>query len=162
MSIIIIIRVMEMNFAFLCNDVARLFRKRFAEAAREVGGTGAQWRVLLTLRKCPGINQGMLAERLDVEPISACRMVDRLEQAGLVERRRDPADRRVWQLFLTDAATPVVEDLHIIGEKLLKQALSALTPEESQQVFTHLSTIRDTLIAADEQQLAKAANDGRG
>jgi len=153
---------MEINLAFLCNDVARLFRKRFGEAARGVGGTGAQWRVLLTLRNFPGINQGMLAERLDVEPISACRMIDRLEQAGLVERRRDPADRRVWQIFLTDAAAPVVDELHVIGGALLEQAMSPLTPEEGRQMISLLSKVRETLISADEQQLSEVANDGRG
>ncbi len=52
----------------------------------------------------PGMKQVELAERLDVEPITAGRIVDRLEEAGLVERQRDPVDRRAWRLFLTDKA----------------------------------------------------------
>lgn len=151
---------MEQNLAFVCNDVARLFRKRFADAARNIGGTGAQWRALLTLQKFPGINQGALAEHLDVEPISACRMVDRLEQAGLVERRRDPADRRVWQLFVTEAADPVIRELHAIGATMLEQATSALTPEEVDLLFSCLSRVRDTLMSADEQQTVPEASNG--
>lgn len=153
---------MELNLAFICNDVARLFRKRFAEAARGVGGTGAQWRALLALQNYPGINQGALAERLDVEPISACRMIDRLEQAGLVERRRDPGDRRVWQLFLTEAAAPVVEELHAIGEALLEQAAAALESEERDRLITYLSKVRETLIMFEEHQVDEVANNGRG
>ena len=151
---------MEQNLAFLCSDVTRLFRKRFAEAARDVGGTGAQWRVLLALQKFPGINQGALAERLDVEPISACRMIDRLEQAGLVERRRDPSDRRVWQIFLTDAADPVVEELRAVGGTMLEQATSALSAEEVEHLCSYLSRVRGTLIAAEEQQAVVEASNG--
>ena len=72
---------METNVAFLCNDIARLFRKRFCEEVRDTsssGSTGAQWRALLIVERDQGISQGMLAERLDVEPITECRMVDRL------------------------------------------------------------------------------------
>ncbi len=151
---------MEQNLAFVCNDVARLFRKRFAEAARNVGGTGPQWRVLLALQKYPGINQGALAEQLDVEPISACRMIDRLEQAGLVERRRDPSDRRVWQLFLTESADPVVRELHLIGASMLEQATSALAPEEIERLFAYLARVRETLIMPEEQQTTSEASNG--
>ncbi len=151
---------MEQNLAFVCNDVARLFRKRFAEAARNVGGTGPQWRVLLALQKYPGINQGALAEQLDVEPISACRMIDRLEQAGLVERRRDPSDRRVWQLVLTESADPLVRELHLIGASMLEQATSALAPEEIERLFAYLARVRETLIMPEEQQTTSEASNG--
>ena len=159
-SIVIMWAVMEANLAFVCNDISRLFRKRFAEAARNVGSTGPQWRALLAVQKCPGINQGTLAERLDVEPISACRMVDRLEQAGLVERRRDPSDRRVWQIFLTDAATPVVAQLQEIGVAMLDQATSALSAEEIERLFTYLSRVRDTLLMMDEAELVSETSNG--
>lgn len=159
-SIVIIWAVMEPNLAFVCSDIARLFRKRFAEAARNVGSTGPQWRALLSVQKCPGINQGALAERLDVEPISACRMIDRLEQAGLVERRRDPSDRRVWQIFLTEAATPVVEQLHEIGVAMLDQSTSTLSAEEIERLFTYLSRVRDTLLMMDESELMSETSNG--
>ncbi|MGD9809991.1 MAG: MarR family winged helix-turn-helix transcriptional regulator [Sphingobium sp.] len=151
---------MENNIAFLCVDIGRLFRKRFADAARCVGGTGAQWRALIVLRRMPGISQGTLAERLDVEPITACRMVDRLEQAGLVERRRDPADRRAWRLFLTDAADPVVDELEDIGARMLEQATSVLDEDEKERVRRGLSAIRDTLAATDEQPCVREVSNG--
>ncbi len=151
---------METNIAFLCFDIARLFRKRFAEAAREIGGTGAQWRALLVLERQPGINQGALAEHLDVEPITTCRMVDRLEQAGLVERRRDPDDRRSWQLFVTPAAAPVFAKLHEIGKKSLEQATSSLSEEEAEHLTRSLTLVRDNIAMIDEQGDAREANHG--
>ena len=72
--------------------------------------------MLSVLRRHEGINQGGLAEILEVEPITVCRMVDRLQEAGLVERRPDPADRRSWRLHLTAKA----QDSNLRATKLLQ------------------------------------------
>ena len=85
----------------LVTDTARLLRRRFDARARRIGVSRAQWQVLIALARAQGINQAALAERLEVETITVGRMVDRLADAGLVERRADPADRRAWRLFLT-------------------------------------------------------------
>tara|TARA_R110000787_G_scaffold200519_3_gene311481 strand:- start:2075 stop:2530 length:456 start_codon:yes stop_codon:yes gene_type:complete len=151
---------METNLAFLCFDITRLFRKRFAEAARSIGGTGAQWRSLLILERRPGINQGALAEHLDVEPITACRMIDRLEQAGLVERRRDPDDRRVWQLFLTKDAEPFVAELNEIGHRALAQATANLNDEEIAGLVAGLEKVRDGIASLDECRKPAEADNG--
>ena len=95
---------MDENLAAMLADTARLMRRSFDARARQIGVTRPQWRVLSVLRRHEGINQGGLAELLEVEPITVCRMVDRLQEAGLVERRPDPADRRSWRLFLTAKA----------------------------------------------------------
>ena len=91
-----------MNDMFLSKlaESSRLVRRAFDARARAIGVTRPQWQVLSALRRHPGVNQGALADLLDVEPITVCRMVDRLQEAGLVERRPDPADRRSWRLHL--------------------------------------------------------------
>jgi DNA-binding MarR family transcriptional regulator len=58
---------------------------------------------------------------LEVEPISVARLVDRLERNGLIERRPDPHDRRVWRLHLRAEAGPVLKR---IGEQ--RAELSAM------------------------------------
>lgn len=136
---------MDENIPFLCNDISRLFRKRFDELARKFGSTGAQWRTLLVIQRVPGISQGALAERMDVEPITACRMVDRMEQAGLVQRRRDPDDRRIWQLYLTPEAEPVLAELKQIGEKMLEWVTSELDEERRVRLTRELSNLRNKL-----------------
>lgn len=151
---------MESNLAFLCSDIGRLFRKRFGELARQSGPTGAQWRALLVVQRYPGINQGVLAEHLDVEPITSCRMVDRLEQAGLVERRRDPRDRRAWSLYLTDAAIPVVAELKANGSRLLDWATSDLTQEEVALLCGYLSRIRNKIATAEDAGPEMEAQNG--
>ncbi|MDQ4421187.1 MarR family transcriptional regulator [Sphingobium sp. DEHP117] len=152
--------LMESNLAFLCYDIGRLFRKRFGELARQTGPTGTQWRALLVVQRYPGINQGMLAEHLDVEPITACRMVDRLEQANLVERRRDPNDRRAWTLYLTDAAVPAVNDLKAHGLKVLEWMTSDLTREEVEMLGRYLTRIREKFATADDTSGYLEAHNG--
>ena len=90
------------NFAFEVAETARLIRREANKRAAVLGATKAQWRVLARLsRTGDGVRQIELADALDVEPITLCRMIDRLEEAGLVERRRDGADRRAWRIHLT-------------------------------------------------------------
>lgn len=136
---------MEENLGFVVTDVARLMRKRFDMHARALGITGPQWRVLLLIARQPGLKQGGIAEILDVEPITTCRMVDRLEQAGLVERRRDPEDRRAWRLFLTGSATPLIDSLHGYGTLVVEQALRGMTDTERDALMQLLSRVRDNL-----------------
>jgi DNA-binding MarR family transcriptional regulator len=133
------------HIAFVINDVARLYRRRFDERTRSFGITGPQMRALVAIMRFPGINQGALADRLDVEPITTCRMVDRLEQAGLVERRRDPQDRRAWQLFLTEAAEPIAEQLQAIGQTVLNESLQGIELEARDASLKLLARIRDNL-----------------
>src|ERR1700755_3539395 len=114
---------MSDSLGFLISDVSRLMRRRFDERARQLGATRAQWRTLTMLSRNEGTNQGALAELLEVEPITLCRMIDRLEESGLVGRRRDPADRRAWQLFLTEKSTPMLADLRVTADDLFEQVL---------------------------------------
>ncbi|MEO8724395.1 MAG: MarR family transcriptional regulator [Sphingobium sp.] len=143
---------MENNLAFLCVDIARLFRKQFADAAREFSGTGAQWRALMIINRFPGINQGALSECLDVEPITTCRLVDRMEQAGLVERKRDVQDRRVWQLFLTDAAMPTIEAMEQAGKTVLQKGTGGMTAEDLITLDQLLNQLRSNLSDVDLTQ----------
>jgi DNA-binding MarR family transcriptional regulator len=100
------------------SDVARLMRTRADARARAHGMTRAQWMILVHLERQPGISQNELAALIEVEPITIGRLVDRLEGRGFVERRPDPADRRIWRLHLTPAATPVLKEIAKVRAEL--------------------------------------------
>ena len=72
------------------------------QCAREHGMTRAQWGVLARLERQEGMTQAEMAETLEIQPISLVRLIDRLCQHGLVERRPHPRDRRANRLYLTD------------------------------------------------------------
>jgi DNA-binding MarR family transcriptional regulator len=148
--------VMSDSIAFMISDVSRLMRRRFDERARLIGVTRTQWRVLNFLQRDEGINQGGLADLLEVEPISLCRMIDRLEEGGLVERRRDPKDRRAWQIFLTDRARPLLRDLAKISEDLLGTALAGISERDHDAAVAVLDRIYANL--SDTYEDSEAAN----
>lgn len=146
---------MSESLGFLFSDAARLLRRRFDQQARALGVTRPQWQVLLALRRMEGINQGSLADHLEVEPITLCRMVDRLQEAGLVERRKDPNDRRAWRLHLTDKAHPLIGKLRAVGEQVLDEALAGMDDGERTQLTASLELVRSNL-----SNKPTAANDG--
>ncbi len=135
------------TLGFLLSDVSRLIRRRFDERARTIGATRAQWRTLVTLSRNEGANQGTLAELLEVEPITLCRMIDRLEEAGLVERRRDPADRRAWRIFLTPKARPVLDQLRLFADGMFDDVLTGVSGDERSTLTAALQRMRDNLLA---------------
>ncbi len=138
----------ERTLGFLLHDVARLLRKRFEQNARDLGLTRAQWQVLAHLARNEGIHQGGLADILELEPISLGRILDRLQAAGLAERRPHPKDRRVWLLFLRPKAHPVLEKMRAIGAETRAEALAGVPEAEREQLIQILTTMKENLIAA--------------
>ena len=83
-------RSQNREILFTISDVGRLLRTYADQKARRHGMTRAQWAVLLRLERREGLKQSDLAEDLDIQPITLTRLVDRLCDNGLIERRRRP------------------------------------------------------------------------
>src|SRR5450631_3543725 len=113
----------EREFAFVLNDVARLFKTLADQRVRTLGITRAQWAVLSRIERHEGLKQAELAMLLDLAPISLTRLIDKLCNQGLVERRRDAQDRRAHRLFLTPTAAPVLERLAALGRAVVGEVL---------------------------------------
>ena len=152
---------MQDNVAFLAGDIGRLFRKRFEASApdRATVGllTGPQMRLLATISRNPGASQIVLANLLDVEPITAARMLDRLQQAGLVERRPDPADRRAWRLHLTPRAEPLLIAARVKIDRMVDVALDGFSTAERRTLESLLTRLRENLSVEPQAQATQAA-----
>src|SRR5581483_7899121 len=122
--------MLPVTFGFLLHDAARLMRREFDRRARSSGLTRAQWAVLASLARNEGSNQTALAEVLDIEPITLVRLLDKLEDAGWVERRADPDDRRVRRLFLTETARPLMQQFRDLADATNDAALLGLDAAE--------------------------------
>lgn len=146
---------MENSIGAVLADVSRLMRRSFNERARRIGVTRPQWQVLTVLTRQEGCNQGRVAELLDIEPITLSRMIDRMEDAGLVERRRDPADRRAWRLFLTDRARDLIGELRPMGREVTDIALEGISKRRQEALRDTLEQIRRNL-----SRQAEDAGDG--
>ena len=137
-------------------ETAHALRKAFARRAATVGVTGPQWKVMVKLSLKPGLRQAELADMLDIEPITLTRMIDRLEEAGLVERVADPADRRVWRLHVTAKAQPVVEKLCAIADEITAEAFGGLDIKDIETTRRVLAQVRER--ASHYALMSKAAN----
>jgi len=136
---------LDRNIGFLLHDTARLLRKRFEQKARRLGMTRAQWQVLSHLKHNEGIHQGALAEILEIEPITLVRILDRLQVAGLVERRLHAGDRRVRRLHLTDAAHPILEQIREIGHETRDEAFEGVSEADRDRIVDALIKVRTNL-----------------
>ncbi len=128
-------------------ETATALRRAFDRRAVLLGVTRAQWRVLAKLRRTPGMRQVELADHLDMEAITLCRIVDRLAEAGLVERRPDPQDRRAWKLVLTGKSKPLVKKLAALADDLSEEAFGGMAAEQREAARNVLSAIRDNVAA---------------
>lgn len=152
-------RLPEAAVSFLIRDVARLLRRRFDDGAEEsvLGLTRNQSFVLVYVAQEEGLSQAHLAHQLQIEPIALVRLLDRLEEAGLVERRLDPRDRRVWRLYLTPAAAPVLKRIRALNRAVGATALSKLLPAQQTALIDLLRHLRSNLTgeAAPDSGVAK-------
>jgi MarR family transcriptional regulator for hemolysin len=139
----------EGAFGFLLHDVARLLRGNFNRRVQVLGLTQAQCRVILHLSRNEGIQQVALADILEVQPITLARLLDKLQAAGLVERRRDPSDRRAFCLSLTASAHPLLEQIWSLAADTRAAAISGVGEAQLAQFFATLRTMKENLLKAE-------------
>jgi DNA-binding MarR family transcriptional regulator len=121
-------------------ESSRLLRNYIDHRAKGRGTTRAQWIVLFRLRQQEGLSQVDLAEVLELQPISLVRLLDRLVEHGLLERRHDPKDRRANRLFLTASGRQLVDDLDSLRDSI---AVDVLQDLPAPAIQTSLDTLRD-------------------
>ncbi len=134
------------DLLFLLHDVARLLRHEADRRAGMHGMTRAQWVILFWLDRQPGLSQKELSEILEVEPITVARLIDRLEARGMVERRPDPRDRRIWRLHLLPAACPVLAELHTERADMHRVATAPLDQATERTMIEGLTRMKATLV----------------
>ena len=138
----------QREIAFTIMDVARMLKTYADQRARRFGISRAQWGVLVRLDRSEGLKQSELADILDLQPISLTRLLDRLAENGLIERRADPNDRRANRLFLTPAARPLLEQLAELGNDMMATVLDGLDAKTVERMLRDLGLVKANLRAA--------------
>jgi DNA-binding MarR family transcriptional regulator len=133
------------SLGFLLANVSRLMRRAFQQQLEGSSLTLAQARALIYVSRHEGVRQVELAELLEVQPITLARLIDQLADAGLVERRPDPSDRRAYQIFLTPAAAPHLLAIRDVTAAIHAEALRDLSDKQVATVFLALNRMRDNL-----------------
>lgn len=132
-------------------ESSRLLRNFIDHRAKSRGTTRAQWIVLFRLRQQEGLSQVDLADVLELQPISLVRLLDRLVEHGLLERRNDPKDRRANRLFLTASGRQLVDDLDSLRDAIAIDVMGDIPADAMRTSLDALRTIKDRIKALSEQ-----------
>jgi len=135
----------------LLHDAARALRRRFDLRATELGLSTAQWRLLVHLFRCGRITQARLAERLEIEPISVSRLIDRMTEQGWVLREPDPTDRRSRIVVPTEKARDAYARGLILADGVYEEALRGMPDDQ-----------RHAMIASLRQVIGNLSDDADG
>ncbi|WP_156164392.1 MarR family transcriptional regulator [Bradyrhizobium sp. LTSP885] len=135
----------DANFLFTLGEVFRLIRVYADKEASRYGITRAQWAVLSKVERSEGMKQTELAELLEMQPITLTRLIDKLSNAGWIERRSDQTDRRVNRLYLKKAARPLLGKLAGLRSELTATALEGISPADAHRLLTQLDQIKENV-----------------
>jgi MarR family transcriptional regulator, transcriptional regulator for hemolysin len=127
------------------NESSRLLRNYIDHRAKARGTTRAQWIVLYRLYQQEGLSQVEFADVLELQPISLVRLLDRLVQHGLLERRHDPKDRRAKRLYLTAKGRQLVDDLESLGIAIATDVLQGVADEAIEKTLATLRDIKERI-----------------
>jgi DNA-binding MarR family transcriptional regulator len=149
---------LQPNIGALMHDVARLMRRRFERRTRQTGLsiTRQQARALLSVARNEGLSQAAVATLLDIEPIALVRLLDRLHEEDLVERRLHPTDRRVRTLWLTPLGWTVVDRILAINAQIREEACAGLNPAAREALLQTLDHLKSNLLMGEESETAAA------
>jgi MarR family transcriptional regulator, transcriptional regulator for hemolysin len=146
---------LEDDLLLLLHDVARQ-TSTFANAkAQTLGVTQAQLIILARLERRPDVSQTELADAAEVTPMTVARLVDRLEERCLVERRADPKDRRVRRLRLTPAALPILREMKHLQPKLRSAATDGIDPSVLEVMALGLNRMRENISGWKRNRVAR-------
>jgi MarR family transcriptional regulator for hemolysin len=138
----------DRGFGFLLTETARLFRKLLDRRLHPLGLSRAQWSVLAILSNRDGLSQSQLAEILEIEKTTTGRLIDHVEKSGWVERRPIPGDRRLWGVYLTEQAQPLIADVERIVLATRMEMLDGLSAPQQQALSRALQVVKTSLSKA--------------
>src|SRR6201986_3954783 len=140
--------------AFLLAQLGAHAASQFAERLGVLGLAPPDAGILRLLRVEAGISQQELASKLKIHPSRLVAILDNLEKRGFVERRANPDDRRLYSLYLTKDGGEVLEKIGKVAREHQDALLSALSPEERDELANLLLKI------ADRQGLVRGVHPG--
>ena len=126
---------------FLLAQVGAHAAMKFAERLERLELSPPHAGILGMLRRSAGLSQQELAGNLGMHPSRMVAVVDELEQKGLVERRENPDDRRVYALFLTSAGEKALRDIGRVNAEHLEALCAALGASEREQLAGLLTRV---------------------
>jgi MarR family transcriptional regulator, transcriptional regulator for hemolysin len=133
------------DLPILLSDVTRHMRTYADQLAQAHGMTRAQLIILARLEMQPDLSQNELAAFAEVAPMTIARLIDRLEELGLVKRCADPEDGRVWRLRLTPSASPLLREIKHFRAKLRSVLTKGIEPAVLKAMMLGLRRMKENV-----------------
>jgi len=125
--------------------VSRLYSRNVEHRLAGLGLTLAQCRVLAYVQRHEGISQAQIAELIDADPMTLGRLVTRMVNGGLIERRPNPQDGRAHSLYLRPRAVPLLDGIWQQAERARSEALAGLSGAERSELMALMQRVEDNL-----------------
>src|SRR5580704_1272525 len=125
--------------------ISRTVSRAFDDTLAEAGGSLPVWLVLISLKSRPRASQRELAEAVGIQGATLTHHLDAMESAGLVTRRRDPANRRLHLVELTPAGDALFLRLRDAAAAFDRRLRAGLSDGEVSQLATLLTRLRDNV-----------------
>jgi len=147
----------ELPVDFILAQVGRQQHKRAHDLLEGLGLYHGQPRLLRVLWEEEGPTQSELAGRVRVRPATMTKMLQRMEEAGFVERRRDSADQRVVRVYLTETGHDIQERVQQVWAQMEREVLEGFDEDERRQLRGYLLRIRENLREKENKQLHRGS-----
>lgn len=133
---------MRDQFPFAVARVTRRWRKLLDERLKDLGVTQARWTTMVYLQRGgEGLTQRELASLMAIENPTLVRLLDSLEEQGLIQRRLCQNDRRARRLHLTEAGESFMDDLNDRARKLRDEMLEGVSEDDIEVALGVFNTI---------------------
>ncbi|MGA8245312.1 MAG: MarR family transcriptional regulator [Nocardioides sp.] len=141
---------------YLMKQVELAVRAELDELTRPFGLTALQYTALTVLERHPDLTAAHLARHSFVTPQSMADMVTALLASGLIERHRDPNDRRRLVIALTPSGRRLLDDLRPQVVVLEERTLALQTPAQAENLRTSLEACRRALLPERSSAAARS------
>ena len=133
-----------LGVGFLLSQLGMFASGRYAELVGRLDLTPPQTGVLRLIADSPGLSQQALAEQLGILPSRVVGLIDDLESRSLVERTRNPNDRRLYALTLTEAGTAALAEIMTTGAEHERGLCAGLSDDEHEQLAGLLRKVAES------------------
>lgn len=131
--------------------LARQWRRALDAQLSALNLTDAGWPPLVHLAAGDsGLTQRELADRIGINGSSLVRLLDQHAQAGLIERREDPQDRRTWRLFLTREGRTAVRRIQAVLDKVETRMLAGLSDAQLLATLAAFDRVAEGIAALED------------
>lgn len=133
----------SLNYTLI--QMCKAHRARTAELLADLDVHVGQEMILVALWQQDGVPMTQLAERLEVQPPTVSRMVQRMESTGLVERRSSDTDQRVSFVHVTEKGRAIQGDIEAVWSTIEQQMTQGLSGQERDALHQMLERVRGNL-----------------